>query len=73
MAVKLLINSLFRGGAEKQFAALAPLIPHEALYLLEREVSLTAGNEHPITLSDHDADTSSAFKTAFIPNEIAVD
>ncbi|MBI4801850.1 MAG: glycosyltransferase [Elusimicrobia bacterium] len=65
--VKLLINSLFRGGAEKQFAALAPLIPHKGLYLLENETSLGTGEETPVPLSDHDSKTSSAVKTACIP------
>ncbi|MBU2574239.1 MAG: glycosyltransferase [Elusimicrobia bacterium] len=67
MGVKLLINSLFRGGAEKQFAALAPHIPHDALYLLERDMTLETGGESPFSLSDHDAATSSVLKTASIP------
>lgn len=67
MAVKLLINSLFRGGAEKQFAALAPRIPHDALYLLERDMTLETGGDSPFPLSHLDAGTPSVLKTAFIP------
>lgn len=67
MAVKLLINSLFRGGAEKQFAALAPHIPHDALYLLERDMTLETGGESPFPLSHLDAGTSPLIKTAAIP------
>ncbi|OGS62256.1 MAG: hypothetical protein A3J79_01585 [Elusimicrobia bacterium RIFOXYB2_FULL_62_6] len=67
MAVRLLINSLFRGGAEKQFAALAPHIPHDSLYLLERDMTLETGGESPFPLSHHDSETSSVVKTASIP------
>ncbi|MFA7007607.1 MAG: glycosyltransferase [Elusimicrobiales bacterium] len=67
MALKLLINSLFRGGAEKQFAALAALLPHELFLLLERETAQAPGLQKLAFLSDHDASTSSAFKTACIP------
>lgn len=67
MAVKLLINSLFRGGAEKQFAALAPHIPHDALYLLERDMTLETGGESPFPLSHLDAGSSAVLKNAFIP------
>lgn len=66
MGVKLLINSLFRGGAEKQFAALGALLPHDALILLEREVSLPPPSA-PVFLSAHNAATPSAVKTAAIP------
>jgi len=66
MGVKLLINSLFRGGAEKQFAALGALLPHDSLLLLEREVSLRPPSE-PQFLSRHAAATSSFLKTAAIP------
>lgn len=66
MGVKLLINSLFRGGAEKQFAALAALLPHDALLLLESEVSLPLPGV-PVFLSSHTAATPSFLKTAAIP------
>ena len=66
MAVKLLINSLFRGGAEKQFAALSALLPHDGLLLLEREVALRVA-ETPVFLSGHAAATPSVLKTAAIP------
>jgi len=67
MALKLLINSLFRGGAEKQFAALARLLPHDALILLENEIDQPADVQAVKVLSGHTASTSSLFKTAFIP------
>lgn len=66
MGLKLLINSLFRGGAEKQFAALAQRLPHDQLLLLERETALPV-NLNPVPLSGHTAATSSLLKTAFIP------
>lgn len=66
MALKLLINSLFRGGAEKQFAALAGLLPHDGLYLLEDEVALKVPLS-PRPLSSHTAATPSVLKTACIP------
>jgi len=66
MALKLLINSLFRGGAEKQFAALAGLLPHDGLYLLENEAALPAPVE-PRPLSSHRASTPPLLKTAAIP------
>ena len=66
MGLKLLINSLFRGGAEKQFAALAALLPHETLLLLEDEVRLPVP-VRPLFLSDNRASTSSLVKTASIP------
>ena len=67
MALKLLINSLFRGGAEKQFAALSALLPHESLLLLENETAQAANASKPVFLSSHDASTSSVFKTACLP------
>ena len=66
MAVKLLINSLFRGGAEKQFSALGALLPHDGLFLLETEVSLPPPGA-PHFLSAHNAATPSFLKTAAIP------
>lgn len=66
MALKLLINSLFRGGAEKQFAALAGLLPHDGLYLLEDEAALPSPSK-PVPLSSHNARTSPLLKTAAIP------
>ena len=67
MALKLLINSLFRGGAEKQFAALARLLPHDALILLEHEIAQPADVSKIKFLSGHSAATSSLIKTASIP------
>jgi glycosyltransferase involved in cell wall biosynthesis len=67
MALKLLINSLFRGGAEKQFAALARLLPHDALILLEDQIDQPADVSKIKVLSGHDASTSPLVKTAFIP------
>ncbi len=67
MGLKLLINSLFRGGAEKQFAALAPLLPHDALLLLENEVAQPADASRIKTLSGHSHSTSPLLKTASIP------
>jgi glycosyltransferase involved in cell wall biosynthesis len=66
MGLKLLINSLFRGGAEKQFAALAALLPHDTLLILEDEVSLPVP-VRPVFLSDNKNSTSSLIKTASIP------
>lgn len=66
MGVKLLINSLFRGGAEKQLAALGALLPHDALLLLENEVSVRPPSP-PVFLSSHGSRTPSALKTAAIP------
>lgn len=66
MALKLLINSLFRGGAEKQLAALSALLPAQDLFLLENEVSQPA-SPAPRPLSGHTAATSSLVKTAAIP------
>lgn len=66
MALKLLINSLFRGGAEKQFAALAGLLPHDGLFLLEDEAALPTA-ARPVPLSGHRASTSPLLKTASIP------
>ncbi|OGR41885.1 MAG: hypothetical protein A2X35_11280 [Elusimicrobia bacterium GWA2_61_42] len=67
MALKLLINSLFRGGAEKQFAALSALLPAESILLLENEICQPADAAKIKTLSEHRAATSSALKTAAIP------
>ncbi len=67
MALKLLINSLFRGGAEKQLAALAGSLPHDGLLLLEDEVDLPVPGPAPVPLSGHGASTSSLLKTACIP------
>lgn len=66
MGVKLLINSLFRGGAEKQLAALGALLPHDELLLLEKEVSLRPPSP-PVFLSSHTSRTPAALKTAAIP------
>ena len=66
MGLKLLINSLFRGGAEKQFAALAGLLPHDALILLENEIALPADASRLRTLSSHTHATSPVLKTASI-------
>jgi glycosyltransferase involved in cell wall biosynthesis len=67
MALKLLINSLFRGGAEKQFAALSGLLPADAILLLEDEVAQQADAAKVRPLSAHNAATPSALKTAYIP------
>lgn len=67
MALKLLINSLYRGGAEKQLAALAGRLPHDALLLLEDEVAQETSGPAPRPLSAHNSATSSLLKTAFIP------
>ena len=67
MPLKLLINSLFRGGAEKQFAALSTLLPHASFILLERETAQKVDVLKLDFLSSHDASTSGAFKTAYIP------
>ncbi|OIO05171.1 MAG: hypothetical protein COX65_03760 [Elusimicrobia bacterium CG_4_10_14_0_2_um_filter_56_8] len=67
MGLKLLINSLFRGGAEKQFAALARVLPHEGLILLENEILQASGASKIKTLSGHSSATSSLLKTASIP------
>ncbi len=66
MALKLLINSLYRGGAEKQLAALAGRLPADELLLLENEVS-QAASPAPRPLSAHGSGTSPLLKTAFIP------
>jgi hypothetical protein len=67
MALKLLINSLFRGGAEKQFAALAGLLPAETVFLLENEIAQPAVRASIKPLSSHTSATSSALKTLSIP------
>ncbi len=67
MALKLLINSLFRGGAEKQFAALASRLPAAAVLLLENEISQDTGGAAVTPLSSHDSATSPLLKTASIP------
>lgn len=67
MALKLLINSLFRGGAEKQFAALAARLPAAAVLLLENEISQETGAAPVTPLSAHNASTSPLLKTAAIP------
>lgn len=67
MALKLLINSLFRGGAEKQFAALSALLPHDSLLLLEKETAQAPAALRPCFLSSHGASTPSALKTAYLP------
>jgi glycosyltransferase involved in cell wall biosynthesis len=67
MALKLLINSLFSGGAERQFAALSSLLPHDALFLLENETSQAPAGSKPIILSSHGPSTPSVLKTAYIP------
>ena len=67
MGLKLLINSLFRGGAEKQFAALAPLLPHDAMILLENEIQQPADASRLTVLSGHTSATSPLVKTASIP------
>ncbi|MCM2267287.1 MAG: glycosyltransferase [Elusimicrobiales bacterium] len=66
MALKLLINSLYRGGAEKQLAALAGLLPAQALFLLENEIAQATALS-PVPLSSHNSRTSSLVKTAAIP------
>jgi len=66
MALKFLINSLFRGGAEKQAAALSRLIPHDAFILLEREVGFAPENPRIEFLSEHTARTSPILKTLSI-------
>ncbi|HAT71671.1 MAG TPA: hypothetical protein DCS63_02515 [Elusimicrobia bacterium] len=67
MALKLLINSLYRGGAEKQFAALSALLPADAIILLENEIAQQADAGRIKTLSSHSSSTSSVLKTASIP------
>jgi len=67
MALKLLINSLFRGGAEKQFAALSALLPADAVILLENEIRQRTDPATLRTLSSHTSGTPSALKTAAIP------
>ncbi|MBI5745341.1 MAG: glycosyltransferase [Elusimicrobia bacterium] len=67
MALKLLINSFFRGGAEKQFAALAGLLPTEAVFLLEDETAGAPPSVPVKALSRHTSRTSPLLKTAAIP------
>src|SRR3989339_2153031 len=67
MALKLLTNSLSRGGAEKQAAALSQLLPHAAFMLLEREINFTPESARIEFLSDHTARTSAVLKTLSIP------
>jgi glycosyltransferase involved in cell wall biosynthesis len=67
MALKLLINSLFRGGAEKQFAALSARLPADAVLLLENEIALPADRSRLSALSAHTATTSAVVKTLSIP------
>lgn len=66
MGLKLLINSLFRGGAEKQFAALARLLPHDSMILLEDVIAQPADASKIKLLSGHNSRTSSLVKTASI-------
>lgn len=66
MALKLLINSLSRGGAEKQLADLAARLPAAELLLLESEIT-RAASPAPRPLSSHGAGTSPLLKTACIP------
>jgi glycosyltransferase involved in cell wall biosynthesis len=68
MALKLLINSLFRGGAEKQAAALSRRLPHDAFILLEREVNFSPESPRLEFLSAHTSRTSSFIKTLAIPS-----
>ncbi|HOW90601.1 MAG TPA: hypothetical protein PL037_09970, partial [Elusimicrobiales bacterium] len=68
MGLKLLINSFFSGGAERQFAALAPLLPHDALILLENETTQAPAGSRPVILSSHGPSTPSIVKTAAIPS-----
>lgn len=67
MAVKLLINSLFKGGAEKQFSELARNIPNNGMYLLEDQTDLPTVGLNLTPLSKHTAATSAALKTFSIP------
>lgn len=67
MGLKLLINSLFRGGAEKQFAALAPLLPHDSLILLEKVIAQPADLSKVKFLSGRGPSSGSLLKTASIP------
>jgi glycosyltransferase involved in cell wall biosynthesis len=66
VALKLLINSLFRGGAEKQAAALSRRLPHDAFILLEREVNFSPESPRLEFLSDHTSYTSPFVKTLSI-------
>ncbi|OGS08827.1 MAG: hypothetical protein A2270_11500 [Elusimicrobia bacterium RIFOXYA12_FULL_51_18] len=67
MALKLLINSLFKGGAEKQAAALSRRLTHDAFILLEREINFNPKSPRIEFLSDHTARTSAVLKTLSIP------
>lgn len=67
MGVMLLINSLFRGGAEKQFAALAALLPADSIILLEDEIAQPVDLAKVRTLSAPGARASAVLKTALIP------
>ena len=67
MGLKLLINSLFRGGAEKQLVALARLLPHDALILLENEISWPVDASKIKIISGHSSSTSPLVKTVSIP------
>ncbi|MBI4349996.1 MAG: glycosyltransferase [Elusimicrobia bacterium] len=67
MGLKLLINSLFRGGAEKQFAALARLLPHDALLLLENDISQPVDAAGVRVLSGRGPSGGRLGRTASIP------
>ncbi len=67
MALKLLINSLFRGGAEKQFAALSKRLGADSIFLLDNIIAQDAGPARLQVLSGHNASTSPYIKTASIP------
>ena len=67
MGLKLLINSLSRGGAEKQFAALAGLLPHDSLLLLENVIAQPADRSKIKFLCGRGPSGGPLVKTASIP------
>ncbi|MEA3307014.1 MAG: glycosyltransferase [Elusimicrobiota bacterium] len=67
MANSILINSFFSGGAERQAALLISKIKFDKVLTLENQKNFAVDFEDINPLSNHNQDTSSVYKTLFLP------
>ncbi|MCG2724686.1 MAG: glycosyltransferase [Elusimicrobia bacterium] len=67
MANSILINSFFSGGAEKQAALLISKLKFKSVFTLENQIDFAVEIEKKISLSNHNQNTNSLYKTLFLP------
>ncbi len=67
MANSILINSFFSGGAEKQAALLISKLKFDNVLTLEHQMDFDIKIKSTISLSNHNQNTNSLYKTLFLP------